>query len=75
MKQIIELIKEGDNLYGITNHYLAIELKPGDKFKYQGHRYRTLHEGNYTADFPWWEYCWLTRKLADLLIGKRDYDF
>lgn len=75
MTKLLELIREGDTLYGITDHYIAVELKPGKKFKYQGHRYRTLNKGNYTTDFPWWEYCWLTRKLADLLIGKRDYDY
>ena len=75
MKQILELYKEPSGLYGITDKYIAIKLKPGKKFKYQGHRYRILHKGNYTADFPWWEYCWLTHKLADLFIGKRDYDY
>lgn len=75
MTRLLEIIRENGELYGITDYYIAIKLKPGDKFKYQGHRYRTLSKGNYTTDIPWWEYCWLTRKLADLLIGKRDYDF
>ena len=75
MTRLLEIIIENGELYGITDHYIAIKLKPGDKFKYQGHRYRTGHEGNYMADFPWWEYCWLTRKLADIFIGKRDYDY
>lgn len=52
MKHIIELIKEPGVLYAIDNHYIAIELKPGDKFKYQGKRYRTGHECNYFADIP-----------------------
>jgi hypothetical protein len=75
MVKILELIKEGNELYGITDRYLAIKLNPGDKFRYNGKPYRTGHEGNYMADFPWWEYCWLTRKLADIFIGKRDYDY
>ena len=75
MIYVIDILKYDGVLYGITEDYEEIEFKRGDKFVLEGNKYRVGLEGNYFAYIPWWEYIWIFHKIADLVVGKRNYDY
>lgn len=75
MFKVIDIVKHNSILYGVTKDGTKIEFKHGDKFKYYNHKYRVGFEGNYFAYIPWWEYISILHKLANLIVGKRDYNY
>ena len=73
--RVIDIIKHNNTLFGVNDFYEEIEFKPGNKFIYNGKKYRVGFQGNYFAHIPWWEYIYPIRKLVDIFVGKRDYDY
>ena len=77
--KLISIDRIKGELYGVTNKNKQIILNPGDKFIYNGHKYRTGHQGNYFAYFPWWMYFKALRFIAGIFRGKqyteKDFDY